>query len=78
MTVSETYIMAWMNYRATLDRFDHIDAEFVRGSAVVTPDGWTAEVVVRFYPWWEHPLYVAARDRGDNWGFSSNQPGDTE
>ncbi len=67
--------MDLMNYRATLERFGHIDAEFVRASASFTPEGGTAEVVVRFYPWWEHPHYVAARDRGDNWGFSSFEPG---
>jgi hypothetical protein len=67
--------MGLMNYRATLERFGHIDAEFVRASASFAPDGGTAEVVVRFYPWWEHPLYVAARERGDNWGFSSYAPG---
>jgi hypothetical protein len=64
-----------MNYRATLERFGHIDAQFVRASASFTSANGTAEVVVRFYPWWEHPQYVAARDRGDNWGFSSYEPG---
>lgn len=64
-----------MNYRATLDRFGHIDAEFVRASASFTPEGGSAEVVVRFYPWWEHPLYVAAQDVGDSWGFSRCEEG---
>jgi hypothetical protein len=67
--------MELMNYRVTLERFGHIDAEFVRASASFTPEGGSAEVVVRFYPWWEHPLYLAARDRGANWGFSSYEPG---
>jgi hypothetical protein len=73
--VSQTTAMELMNYRATLERFGHIDAEFVRASASFTAEGGTAEVVVRFYPWLEHPLYVAARDRGDNWGFPSYEPG---
>jgi len=28
-----------MNYRATMERFSHIDAEFVRASADFTPNG---------------------------------------
>jgi hypothetical protein len=67
--------MPLVNYRATLDRFGHIDAEFVRASASFAPDVGAAEVVVRFYPWWEHPLYIAARERGDTWGFSSYERG---
>jgi hypothetical protein len=63
--------MPLMNYRATLDRFSHIDAEFVRSSVSLTAESGNAEVVVRFYPWWEHPLYVEAQERGNNWGFSS-------
>src|SRR5688572_1991161 len=67
--------MTPINYRATLERFGHIDSEFVRASASFTPERGTAEVVVRFYPWWEHPLYVAARERGYQWGFSSYEEG---
>ncbi|HET7232869.1 MAG TPA: hypothetical protein VFJ16_22860 [Longimicrobium sp.] len=67
--------MAWVNYRKILGRFGHIDAEFVRASTALTPEGGTAEVVVRFYPWWEHPLYLAARERGEPWGFSSRGEG---
>jgi hypothetical protein len=67
--------MAWTNYRLTVERFSHIDAEFVKATSNLSPEGGTAELVVRFYPWWEHPLYMAARDRGDDWGFSSCERG---
>jgi hypothetical protein len=67
--------MAWTNYRSTVERFSHIDAEFVKATSNLSPEGGTAELVVRFYPWWEHPLYMAARDRDDNWGFSSYDRG---
>ena len=67
--------MAWTNYRTIAERFSHIDAEFVNATSMVSPEGGHAEVVVRFYPWWEHPLYLGARDRGENWGFSAYEPG---
>jgi hypothetical protein len=67
--------MAWVNFRTTLDRFSHIDAQFVRGTASLTPAGGEAEIVVRFYPWWEHPLYIRARDHGGHWAFSSYKSG---
>ena len=67
--------MAWMNYRKTLSRFSHIDAQFVRASCDLRPGEGAVEVVVRFYPWWEHPLYEAARDRGDDWGFAAFDSG---
>jgi hypothetical protein len=68
--------MAWVSYRETLNRFGHhIDAEFVRASVAILPEGATAEVVVRFYPWWEHPLFKAAHAKGDKWGFSSYEQG---
>ena len=67
--------MAWTHYRLTVERFSHIDADFVKATSNLSPEGGTAELVVRFYPWWEHPLYIAAQDRGDNWGFSSYEGG---
>ena len=67
--------MAWTDYRLTVERFSHIDAEFVKATSNLSPEGGTAELVVRFYPWWEHPLYMAAQARGDNWGFSSCEGG---
>ncbi|HEV7506682.1 MAG TPA: hypothetical protein VGS07_17440 [Thermoanaerobaculia bacterium] len=63
--------MAWTNYRNIVDRFIHIDADFVSATSRLTPEGGEAEVVVRFYPCWEHPLYKAALSRGERWGFSS-------
>jgi hypothetical protein len=67
--------MAWTNYRNIVERFDHIDAEFVRAAGLLSSDGLTAELVVRFYPWWEHPQYVKAIERGEPWGFSSDEAG---
>ena len=62
--------MAWINYRDIQDRFGHIDAEFVRSDVNFSPQGGHASVTVRFYPWWEHPSYVSARDHGKAWGFT--------
>jgi hypothetical protein len=70
--------VAWTNYRTIVERFSHIDADFVKASSTLSPDGGDAELIVRFYPWWEHPLYTAARARGDNWGFSSCETGKRE
>ena len=70
--------MAWTNRRAITHRFTHIDAEFVKATGTLSPGGGSAELVVRFYPWWEHPRYVAAIERGDDWGFSSYEAGKRE
>ena len=70
--------MAWTNYRNVADRFGHIDAEFVKSAALFSSAGGTAELVVRFYPWWEHPQYVSAVQRGEDWGFSSYEGGKRE
>jgi hypothetical protein len=70
--------MAWTNYRNIVGRFSHIDAEFVKSSGLLSSDGGTAELVVRFYPWWEHPQYVSAVQRGEDWGFSSYEAGKRE
>ena len=67
--------MAWTNYRNIVGRFGHIDAEFVKSSGELSSDRRTAELVVRFYPWWEHPQYVSAVQRGEDWGFSSYEAG---
>lgn len=63
--------MSWVNYRAVAERFSHIDADFVSATASLSVDRRAFELVVRFYPWWEHPRYMAAMERGDSWGFSS-------
>lgn len=70
--------MAWVNYRSVAGRFGHIDAEFVRSSGELSSDGGAAQLVVRFYPWWEHPKYVAAVDRGETWGFANFEAGKRE
>jgi hypothetical protein len=70
--------MAWTNYRNVAERFGHIDAEFVKSAGLLSSDGRTAELVVRFYPWWEHPQYVSAVERGEDWGFSSYEAGKRE
>ena len=44
--------MTWTNYRNVVRRFGHIDVEFVKSSGLLSPDGGAAELVVRFYPWW--------------------------
>jgi hypothetical protein len=70
--------VAWTNYRNIVERFGHIDAEFVRSAGLFSSAGGTAELVVRFYPWWEHPRYLSARARGEDWGFSSYEAGQRE
>jgi hypothetical protein len=62
--------MAWVNYREVQDRFGHIDAEFVGSHVNLWPKGGEAIVTVRFYPWWEHPAYLAARQTDSPWGFT--------
>jgi hypothetical protein len=47
--------MAWTNHRNVVRHFGHVDAEFVKSAGLFASDGGTAELVVRFYPWWEHP-----------------------
>ena len=70
--------MSWTNYRNIVQRFGHIDAEFVKAVGLLSSEGGTAELVVRFYPWWEHPQYLLARNRGEDWGFSSYEAGKRE
>ena len=52
LAVSRTRKMAWTHYRLTVERFSHIDADFVKATSNLSPEGGTAELVVRFYPWW--------------------------
>src|SRR3954471_20942948 len=67
--------MAWFNFREVQDRFSHIDSQFVSSNIQFGAGGAEASVTVRFYPWWEHPLYVAARDAGEPWGFQDTDEG---
>jgi len=71
-------MMTWTNYRNIVERFHHIDADFVRSTTTMSSGGGTAELTVRFYPWWEHPRYLSARDRGEDWGFASYEAGKRE
>lgn len=55
-----------VNFREIVERFGHIDGSIVRAEASFSGDGRpsSACVVVRFYAWWEHPLFLAAREAG--------------
>lgn len=50
-------------------RFTHIDATFVEADCRLGRDTGSSRYVVRFYPFWEHPDYVSAIERGLPWGF---------
>lgn len=59
--------MPRLHYREILDRFSHIDADFV-GCELGFPERrpWYR---VRLYPWWEHPAYVEAIAEDARWGY---------
>ena len=57
--------MSIVNYREIKDRFTHIDAEF--DSCGFAVPGNRDRYAVRFYPWWEHPLVIAAQREGRFW-----------
>lgn len=61
-----------VNYREVLSRFGHVDGRIASAVVSLTSDVDvpTARVVVRLYPWWEHPMYLAARSAGSIWGFN--------
>jgi hypothetical protein len=61
------------NYREVRDRFTHIDAQLIESAFTTQPP--TSRVTVRFYPWWEHPLYLQARAEGKTWGFCDTERG---
>ena len=63
--------MTTVNFKEVRDRFIHIDAEFVSWTCEF-PEG-HSELVVRFYPWWEHPLYIEAVTEGKPWGFAPDR-----
>lgn len=67
--------MTWVNFREIQNRFTHIDAEFISANAQFGRDGAEVTITVRFYPWWEHPLYVAAQQAGQQWGFQNTEKG---
>jgi hypothetical protein len=59
------------NYREVMHRFTHIDGEIRCADARMCcgEDEASVRIVVRLYPWWEHPQYIAARASGAAWGF---------
>ena len=63
--------MAHVNFRSVADRFTHIDGQIVRVTAERAQDGAvnSARVVLRLYPWWEHPKYLEAIRTEAHWGF---------
>jgi hypothetical protein len=62
-----------------MDRFGHIDGSIVRAEASFSGDGRpsAARVVVRFYAWWEHPLFLA-READAGWRFTDADAGARE
>lgn len=68
--------MARISWREAVKRFTHIDAEFI-GCELGLPqhDGF---FTVSLYPWWEHFLYLEAREAGQNWGFHGGMEGALE
>lgn len=69
-----------VNFREIMERFEHIDGSIVRAEASFSGSGIpsSARVVVRFYPSWEHPLFLAAREAGAGWGFTDTEAGARE
>jgi hypothetical protein len=59
--------MKSIDFRVAKERFTHSDAAF--DSFTVSPDLNACRYTVRFYPWWEHPLYLEARAKNAPWGF---------
>jgi len=69
-------IMVRISWREAIKRFTHIDARFV-GCEIGLPrhDGF---FTVEFYPWWEHPQYLEAREEGKTWGVQAGAEGFSE
>lgn len=54
-----------MTLEAAVARFGLIDAEFISCSCL--PGNEVGELVVKFYPYWEHPTYLHAMESGKTW-----------
>ncbi len=68
--------MARISWREITQRFSHIDARAVRCQlGLPSSDSF---YTVAFYPWWEHPLYLKAREEGTGWGFANSSDGEAE
>jgi hypothetical protein len=67
----EHHVMTRLNFREISDRFGHIDGQIASAEVCSRPQDEfaTVRIVLRLYPWWEHPRYLAARDAGADWGF---------
>ena len=68
--------MARVSWRKTTQRFSHIDAHSVRCQLGLPSS--ESFYTVAFYPWWEHPLYLKAREAGTGWGFANSSEGEAE
>ena len=68
--------MARISWQDITKRFSHIDAEFVR-CEIGLPDH-DGFYIVELYPWWEHPLYLQAREKNQSWGFTGSSEGKQE
>ena len=68
--------MARISWQEAAERFSHLDARFVR--AEVGFPGGNSFFTLSLYPWWEHPLYLKARDEGARWGFADYEEGYAE
>lgn len=58
--------MTTLSFDEASSRFSHIDG-FI--TDIRLRYAGRVEVDLRFYPWWEHPLYQSAVRRGARWGF---------
>ena len=68
--------MTRLGWREITQRFSHIDARAVRCQfGLPSSDSF---YTVAFYPWWEHPLYLKAREEGTSWGFINSSEGEAE
>jgi len=59
--------MTKINYKQIVDRFSHVDAQFV--SATCSFNSGENYFKICFYPWWEHPSYLKAIEHNESWGF---------
>lgn len=67
--------MTRYNFREVERRFRHIDGVLVSGDASFRQreEVATTRLVFAFYPWWEHPEYLAATIRNGPWGFEYSE-----
>jgi hypothetical protein len=67
--------MVRVNWRELGDRFEHFDAHPELVHARFNFPGGKASYALRFYPWWEHPLYLEAEGAGLRGRFVDNYSG---